>query len=220
MARARDLDGPPLGLNPSAATPCASPSNWRTSRSPSDFRRANPRATYMMRMVTATAKTMTDPSLARIVGSRSRGRMAIRNSDGRWGGSFAVPVLHERVADPVDRSDVPWLGGLVAKLPPDPGHVGIHHPPPGVVAVPPHPVHELVPAEHHAWVPSEREEDLELERGERHLRSRPQNSAPCRVDDQVEPGHRLGGRGQPLDAVHPADDGAHPGSQLAQAERL
>jgi hypothetical protein len=41
----------------------------------SNWRKANPTAIYRIRMVTATANTITEPSLARMLGSRSRGRI-------------------------------------------------------------------------------------------------------------------------------------------------
>src|SRR5207244_2855437 len=137
-------------------------SSERNCRSCSVLRRANPTATYIIRMVTATANTMTDPSLARIEGRRSRGRIAISAPPPEC--SRLLPILVECVPDPVDGPDVPGLRRLVAELPPDPGDMGIHHAPTCVVAVPPHPVHQLVPAEHDTGIARQRQQDLELER--------------------------------------------------------
>src|SRR5439155_18412998 len=69
--------GPARVVEPSAATPVASPRTLLNSRSRSNLRRVNPTAMYMIRMVTATANTITAPSLARIEVSRSSGRVAI-----------------------------------------------------------------------------------------------------------------------------------------------
>ena len=77
MARSRAMEGLPASLKPSAATPVASPRTLLNSRSRSNLRRVNPTAMYMIRMVTATANTITAPSLARIEVSRSSGRVAI-----------------------------------------------------------------------------------------------------------------------------------------------
>jgi hypothetical protein len=77
IASTRARDGRPEALNPRAATVWASTSSSRNSRSRSSWRKANPTARYIIRMVTATANTITEPSLARMLGSRSRGRRAI-----------------------------------------------------------------------------------------------------------------------------------------------
>ena len=61
---------------------------------------------YMMRMVTATAKTMTEPSFARIEGNRSSGR--IQRQPGSPGPRSRV-AFAEGVADAVDGSDVARL---------------------------------------------------------------------------------------------------------------
>src|SRR6266540_7198430 len=113
----------------------------------------------MHTMVAATANTITDPSFALTVGSRSSGRIAMFEP-------LPSAVLAERIAHAVHGADVLRLGRLVPELPPDPGHVRVHHPPPGVVAIAPHPVHELVPIHHNARRPGQGEEDLELQRGE------------------------------------------------------
>src|SRR5919197_131632 len=116
-------------------------------------------ATYMIRMVTATANTMTEPSFARMEGSRSKGRVPRgRAASSMLGPSSAgamrpIPVFQERISDDVHRADVPGLARVVGKLPADPGDVGVDHSAPRVVAVAPHPLHELVPTEDHARVP-------------------------------------------------------------------
>src|SRR3990172_3101295 len=107
-----------------------------------------------MRMVTATANTMVDPSLARMVGRRSSGVL--------------TASLQEGVPHAVHGPDEPGLVDVLAELPPDPGDVGVDDPPAGVIAVAPDAVHELVPALDDAGVARQGEEDLELERGERH----------------------------------------------------
>src|SRR4030095_1900249 len=99
---------------------------------------------------------MTDPSFDRIVGSRCRSVTA---------GSL-VP---ERVADAVHRADEPRLGAVLAQLPADARNVRIDDPSTRVVAIPPDAIHQLLAAEDDAGLAGEREQDLELERGELHF---------------------------------------------------
>src|SRR4029450_3297629 len=105
------------------------------------------------RGVIPPATTMPAPSFDRIVGSRCRSVTA---------GSL-VP---ERVADAVHRADEPRLGAILAQLPADARHVRIDDASTRVVAVPPDAIHQLLAAEDDAGVAGEREQDLELERGE------------------------------------------------------
>src|SRR6266511_4871054 len=171
---------------------------------------------YMIKMVTATANTITEPSLALIVGRRSSGRMATSLPDpfGHLSSLFL-----KGVPDTVHGADVLRLGRLFPELAADPCNVGIDDSPAGVVAVAPHPVHQLIPTEHHARASGQGEQDLELERSEHDLVVAPGDPPSRGVDAEVEASHRLG-RVRLLDAVRPAEDRSDPSRQLAQAERL
>src|SRR4249919_3046838 len=165
-----------------------------------------PRIRYTSRRVIPTANTMTDPSFDRIVGSRCRSVTT---------GSL-VP---ERVADAVNRADEPRLGAILAQLPANARHVRIDHASTRVVAVAPDAIHQLLAAEDDAGLAGEREQDLELERGELHLPAVHAHLAFGGVDREPAVVDRLGRgrRGDPFDA---SQDRPDPDRQLPEAERL
>src|SRR6266496_284135 len=113
MACSKAAEGRPEALNPNAEIALASTDNSLNCRSRTDRLTANPTPTYIIRMVTATANTMTDPSLMRMDVSRSSGLVAI--SGGSLGTSLIHPVLSERVSHAVDGPDVLRFRGLVAE---------------------------------------------------------------------------------------------------------
>src|SRR5262249_49844709 len=103
---------------------------------------------YTSATVRTTANTITEPSLARIVGTRcSR--------------VIAGSLVRERVADAVHGPNVAGLGAVLAQLAADAGHVRVDHASAGVVAVAPHAVHQLLAREYHAGVARHRQQDLE-----------------------------------------------------------
>src|SRR3990172_4594658 len=156
-----------------------------------------PRIRYTSAIVIPTANTMTEPSFARIVGSRWRNVTS---------GSL---VLAERVADPVHGSDEPGLGPILTELASDPRHVRVDDPAACVVAVSPDAVHQLLAREDHAGLAREREQDLELEGGERDLVPVHGHTVPVRVDREPVALERLGGRGH-LECGHPPPPPHHP----------
>ncbi len=169
------------------------------------FRSANPIRKYDRTIVTPTATTIVDPSLARIVGSRSSGAAHVR--------------LPEGVPHAVHGADESRLQAVLAELAADPGDVRIDHPSARVVAVAPHAVHQLVPAHHHAGVAGEREQDLELQRGEPDLVA--VHGTRRRFGSISSPWPPSGPSDVPLvHPVHPAQDRLHAGGELAEAERL
>src|SRR6185503_7340491 len=156
------------------------------------------------RRVIPTANTMTDPSFERIVGSRCRSVTA----------GSRVP---ERVADAVDRTNEPRLGAILAQLPADARHVRIDDASTRVVAVAPDAIHQLLAAEDDAGLAGEREQDLELERGELHLLAVHAHLALGGVDGEPALVDRLG-RGRRGDAFDLSQDRSHPDRQLSEAE--
>ena len=69
----------------------------------------------------------------------------------------------------MDRPDEARIVAVLAELPADPCDVRIDHTAAGVIAVAPDPIHQLISAQDHTGLAGEREQDLELERGERDL---------------------------------------------------
>src|SRR5829696_921268 len=140
--------------------------------------------------IVKTSNTMTNPSFERIVWSRCRSVTA----------GSRIP---ERVADAVNRADEPRLGAILAQLPADARHVRIDDASTRVVAVAPDAIHQLLAAEDDSGLASERQQDLELERGELHLLPVHVHLAFGGVDREPAVVDRLG-RGRRGDAFHAA----------------
>jgi hypothetical protein len=88
-----------------------------------------------------------------------------------------------------------------------------------VVAVAPDAIHQLLAAEDDSGLAGEREQDLELERGELHLLAVHGHLAPGGVDGEPALVDRLG-RGRRGDSVDSSQDRSHPDRQLSEAEGL
>jgi hypothetical protein len=119
----------------------------------------------------------------------------------------------------VDRADEPRLGPVLAELAPDARHVRVDDATARVVAVAPDAVHQLLATEDDAGLAGEREQDLELERGELHLLAVDAHLAFGRVDREPGVFDRVG-RGWRRDAFDAPQDRLDPDGQLSQAERL
>src|ERR671910_1415524 len=190
---------------------CASRRSSTRSASRKEFRSANPSRKYTSATVSPTAKTITEPSLARIVGSFSNGRILT-------GGLRSRRVVAERVADAVHGSNEPCRS-VLTQLAPQPRDVRVDDAPSRVVTVAPHAIHQLLPCEHHTGVACECEKDLELEGCELYLRAVQVHPAPRRVDRERSEAKRLTRR-RLRRALRSSKDGAHADGELPQAERL
>src|SRR6185369_14886867 len=95
-----------------------------------------------------TAKTMTNPSLARMLVNRSRNRRWRR---GESAGAGCTELTRRsrrgRRTDAVDRPDEPRLVAVLAELAADARDVGVDDPSAGEIPVPPHLLHQLLPRE-------------------------------------------------------------------------